>query len=209
MTKHVIISVKRAVLNWRSLLGVAMSALAVSSGLLGSPLGIPSQVWWGLAVFLMFVTACIGFYEAERERDSKRKVLPDMALEEVVCQIVGVSADRLFDYDNPQKVSDALLDIREKALLGAIDTWGRRDCNSMDLRFYPLDTVDRGSWAFRHIDYLAFMRDRLCALGVASGQPREFRVSDIHMNRDQVDRTWPKKPMRRFNLGWPVRKAAA
>lgn len=206
MTKHILISIKRAALNWRSLLGLAMSALAVLSGLLGSPLGIPSPVWWGLAVFLMFVTACIGFYEAEKERDSKRKVLPDMPLQDVVAHIVGVPVDRLFNDDNPQKVSNALCDIREKALLDAISTWGRRDCNSMDLRFYPLNTIDRTWWENLHIDYLAFMRDRRCALGAWSGQLL-FRTSDIHMNQEQVLKAWPKKPSG-LQFGWQRRKAA-
>ncbi len=209
MTSHAFTSIRRAALGWRSGFSLASGAVAGLFGLLGWPAVVPSVVWWGVALALMFVTAWRGYYEAERERDHKRKPLPDMPLVDVVAQIIGTPADKLFDEGNPQKVSDALCDIREKALLDAISTWGRRDCNSMDLRFYPLNTIERAAWENLHVDYLAFMRDRRCALGDWSGQPTAYKLSDIHMNRDQVDRVWPKKAVRRFDVGWPGRKAAA
>src|SRR6516165_248524 len=63
---------------------------------------------------------------AQREA-SQAKKQPTTPLAELVTHIVGT--DDLGKPGVPQMVSDALTAIREKASLGLLSTWGRRDAN--------------------------------------------------------------------------------
>jgi hypothetical protein len=186
--------------------GVVSGGIGSLSDYVGHAIVAPSWIWWGMAVCLLFLAACRAHWDLERERDKKHVPLPDIPLEEVVARVVGVRPSELFSDDNPQKTSDALGEIREKAGLGAVLCWGRRNAVHSNLIFYPREEIDREVWINAQIDYLKFIRDRKCDLGIANGQPTGNNYSDIHFNREQVDAVWPKRKQRMFSLRSPIVK---
>jgi hypothetical protein len=75
-----------------------------------------------------------------------------MPLIDVVKRIVG--SDDILVGENCSKTGEALLTIRERAHLGEVSVWARRDALTDDMTLYPLTLTARDYWDSFGIDYL-------------------------------------------------------
>jgi hypothetical protein len=208
---------------WASIVSlVLVGAGAVS----GHTLVLPGWAWALLATGCAFWIA----WRAERERynEKRSEIKCDTAIIEGVERIVGTRD--FSSADTPQKLSDALLALREKAHLGEITIWGRRDVKGRDLAWYPLSKIEHSYWDEYTIDYLTFTDDnkgitvpervagvlvyrnasdtrqkKIVAQKTISDSVNGVSVriySDLHLSRHQIDKIWPPRAAQRGRFGW-------
>ena len=105
----------------------------------------------------------------------------------VAERIVG-SKD-LFADGVPTKVGDALVKIRQQAVLGDLSTWGQKGGNRNDLD--PLERIPKEHWVNAHIDYLQYLKDERCATTTARlpGSPDQY--SNLQFDAREVSEMWP------------------
>jgi hypothetical protein len=179
--------------------GAVSTGLGLLSDFLGYPILVPSSVWWLLAVALLLVAAFRAHWELLKEREKNRNLSPTMSLQAVLQRIVG-SNDVFGPPGNPQRVSDALRDIRQKAVLRAITVWGRKNAN-LSLshpEIYPLQAIPCDYWEHVQIAYLEVLKDIRGKTELASRGPHTDTYADFHFDKHQIDEFWPARSKWRF-----------
>jgi hypothetical protein len=165
---------------------------------------VPVETWvlWVIAITALFVSAIRLQYRLDEAQAQTAIPVPDLTLLKLARQIIG--SDVLFQQGNAGKTGMALLSIREAALQGRIQVWGRKNVGSSDvLAVYPLQPIDRAYWEDAELDYLGFMGDQRGGaagkrdLSVLKAMPPKFY--DLHFNQRQANAVWPK-PKRRFKF---------
>jgi hypothetical protein len=188
-------SLKRVFSDVFAWAGALSTALGLGSDVLRTRLLVPSWVWWAAAVLLLFLTAVRAQWELHRERDKSRAPQPDLTLAELLERLAG-SRDPMAA---PQKISDALLCIRDKARLGLLAVWGRKDANMGHLEFYPLEPIPAEHWTPAHIDYLQYLGDERCKTSDAQIPGAAAHYADLHFDSVEIARAWP---MARRRFAW-------
>lgn len=128
--------------DWRSVVGLLALLFAVFESMIGLSPYVPAWIWWLAAV----VSPHWELFDSERKKfaEKKEKIQPDMALEAVVKRIIGT--EKILEGDNCGKTFDALLQIRDRAHLGEIAVWGRKDPHCSDLALSPVTQIAAEYW---------------------------------------------------------------
>jgi hypothetical protein len=191
MLGSVFSATKRAYSHYSSWIGVVSALVGVLNDALGRQLLLPTTGWWLIAIGATGFTAVQIQWELDEERDQTRKPEPTVSLEKLIEHIVGTND--MGQQGVPQKTADALVAIREKARLGLLSTWGRKDANQSNLSFYPLEPIDAGQWTHAHIDYLEYLKTTTCASQNATLPGATDHYSDLHFDEKQVEKLWRRK----------------
>jgi hypothetical protein len=205
MFMGIINALKRIGSHLSSWVSGASTAVGLVSGVSETKLILPSYVWWVVAVGAIFFTAIRIQMELDEEKKKRRKPQPSVPLQTLIERIVGDSNWGATGV--PQKTSDTLVAIREKARLGVLSAWGRNGANQSHLSFYPLEPIPEQHWTNAHIDYLEFLKDSKCATTNAKhpGSPNHY--SDIHFDSVEVEAAWPTKKRPKFKWQSPLVRA--
>ena len=186
----------RAVTRLSTVIGIITTAIGFASDLSGIKFVLPSWVWWLIAICATLFTAA----RIQMELDSQKagKKVPSVTLAQLVERIVG--SNDLHAAGVPTKIGNALKEIRQKALLGGLSTWGQKGGNRND-DYDPLERIPSEHWTNAHIDYLQYLKDKRCATTNARhpGSPEQY--SNIHFDVSEVDEMWPVSRQKlRFRL---------
>jgi hypothetical protein len=182
---------------------------------------LPGWAWFSIA----FVAAISITVRAEWKsyQDKHAKIEPDMPLANAVARIIG-SSD-LFGGDNPNKTDAALLSLAEKAHLGLIKIWGRRDVSPRDYERTPRIDIPQAYWDEFATD-MAVLKDVRGRTWRMRGQPKTLVVpsgvghgnfketvpdkiyGDLYFSKVEIDRIWPA-PKARIRWQFPFRRTLA
>jgi hypothetical protein len=202
----------RAIKDWRLYAGVVTLAFAITASLVGHAIVLPAWIWWVAAVVSAYAIAVKAEWKLYQSRASA--VAPDMRLQDVLRHIIG--SDNLFGSDNPQRTADALFAVREKAHLGQVSAWGRRNVGVQELAAYPLTPIPSEYWEEFGIGYLALLRDLRGETERAEGpdlspdfvlySKPDVIYRDLWFCRSQVRKSWPLQKARlNWRLPWEIR----
>jgi hypothetical protein len=165
---------------------------------------VPSWVWWGIAIALLFVTAIridMKLLDAQRRKSPES----NMPLQEVVHRITGYSSPSEDGGNAGQIISNAFCTIREFALQGHLAVFARRDVNMSDLNLYPRELIPSDFWDTHHIGYIEYMQDRRGAMTRVRVGGEDRRYKDLYFDRAQIDARWSAP---RLVIDWrsPIRR---
>jgi hypothetical protein len=203
---------------------IVLFYLSARMGLSGSEDHPPAWLVALLASIFVGIEVLRSIYQlyvrerTQREALQTRNTMPSTTLAELVSRVVGTD-----DWGAaPQKVSNALIAIREKAASGSLSTWGKNESSprvpegfradpEADLRAYS--PIPKRHWTTAHIDCAEFLKDFRCATTDAKSPGAKnysspFRpadhYSDLHFDENEVENVWPTKRQRKFKWQSPI-----
>ena len=191
MIGSVFSATKRAYSHYSSWIGVVSALVGGANEVFGKQLLLPTTAWWLIAIGATAFTAVQIQWELDKERDKSRTPEPTVSLAKLVEHIVGTND--MGQQGVPQKTSDALVAIREKARLGLLSVWGRKEAHQSNLNFYPLEPINAAFWSGAHIDYLEYLKTTTCSTDDATSGHLHEHYADLHFDEKQVEKLWPKK----------------
>jgi hypothetical protein len=202
MLQAVIACLKRVFSDVSTWGGALSGAVGWLSDLIGRPLLLPSWAWWLLAVLLVFIAACRAHWELLKIQNANPEA--DMKLEDAVARITGVAdipaaARASYSTVEPQ-VRSALDEIRQRALLGQIQAFGRTSSFMGKSSAGPLDKIPQSHWKKYEIKALDFLADKRGYIGPDSGSSNDEPFSDIYFSSAQISQRWPPP---RHKIKWP------
>jgi hypothetical protein len=192
-------------IRWPAVLFVLATVL-VGVGVAGAQQALPIERYsalWTVATWGGFggaaVALCAGSWLYFSQLHHPH---PDLALRAFVDGWLG-NEHWAEDPDATLKAThQAFTELQQKARLGSITVWGRKNCLFGDT--VPLSVIPPDFWDRNTLDYLHLLsgaddsRGRTESLGRGGDS-----YSDIYLNQAEAKRTWPK-PRRRFVLRSPI-----
>jgi len=171
---------------------------------IGFDVPLPAWVWWVLALASLSWAQFEAFRQVRSERNALRHPEPDMSLSKVVRRILGT--EDVWEADKIGPAGKALDAIRQKAVLGSVTIWGRRDCAEGHEANVPLVPIPKETWDVYQIDFMEFMKNEKGATDSARIGLPTMKYHDLFLNGGQVALVWPekRKPIR---LQWPIKRA--
>lgn len=167
--------------------------------------GILRFVWiWGIPLGLI----ALGAYFFRRRssdlpplppasQEPPAQISPDMRLHEFVEKRIESEMFAHFKEGNISKIGALLTDIREKARLGQITIWGRKNCPKGQTNI-PRSAIPADSWDALYIDLLDYLEDRPTGAGQAKSgsiiMQQQYRYSDIWLNKWQTNQVYGLLP---------------
>ena len=84
-------------------------------------------------------------------------------------------------------------DIRQRAVLGTIQVWGRENC-PIGQRHTPITLIPEAHWKVAQIDAVEFLSDAETRRSrtEATRFTDQTYYSDLHLNHRQIDEAWPQ-----------------
>jgi hypothetical protein len=170
---------------------------------------IPAWVWWIGAIVLLFVTAVHLEHELKKAREKGAKPEPDMSLAQVIVRMTGASEPQSLRLQLPRladSVTDALVEIREKASLNLISVWGRKGTPAaipISESSVPKVLIPKEHWQDFHISFPEFMKDQRGRTRTTDG----FAYFDLWFNKAEIDQFWPATKRRTSQFQNPIQWA--
>jgi hypothetical protein len=187
----------RVVISIYGLLSAASSSLGILKQLGLEVIPLPSWVWALAAFAFLFAAACKIEWELEQERNKNPQ--PDISLHEVVARIIG-PYDLIGSQSDADRIQLALDEVRDRANLGLVTVWGRREDASKYESKNPRDIVPKNFWTDYPIDYISFVKRLPPRIGPTNRRGEAF--FHLQLNETQVDKVWPKKEKLVWRLPW-------
>ena len=172
----------RSIRDLRAWIGIVGLVLAGANAVTGTTIIIPTWGWLLIAVAGAFSLAVRAEWKIYQDRVAT--ITPDMKLVDVVKLIVG--SDDILVGENCSKMGEALLTLRERAHLGAIAVWGRKNMLAEDTSLYPRVPIATDYWEDFGIEYLDFIRDMNGKTKRVRGEPKREVVPNITMHTQPV-----------------------
>jgi hypothetical protein len=115
--------------------------------------------------------------------------LPDTPLGKFVDdQLVSIN-----EIDYLEAVGALFSDIRQRAVLGTIQVWGRENC-PIGQRHTPITLIPEAHWKVAQIDVEEFLSDAETRRSRTEASRLVDRTyySDLHLNHRQIEEAWPQ-----------------
>jgi hypothetical protein len=164
-------------------IGIAFAAFGFLKAGLGFDIPMPSRFWWTAALVTLFVSQHRVYRDLYRQYEAILSPESDCTLAQAVDQIVASNPND----GRSTKVSNALVQLRQKARLDLISVWARAG-REIDP---PLKPVGAEIWDTQRFDYLAYLKDQKGQLEPTKPHAWADYI-DFHFNREQIARCWPK-----------------
>jgi hypothetical protein len=188
---------RRLFVLWRStvevvnqkttLIAATATAFAAMQQISGRTI-FPTWIWWAAAILLLFVSSVLLQWQLMTEREQHKMPEPTLDLSSAIAKILGI--DDPATSGSSTALSQVVTEIREKASLGQLTVWGRKNANVSRLSFYPLEPIPSSHWSSTHIDFLEFSKDPKCATQNARHPGSSDQYSDLHFDLGEIDARW-------------------
>jgi hypothetical protein len=195
---------RRLFVLWRStvevvnqkttLIAATCAAFAVMQQISGRTI-FPTWIWWAAALALLFVSSVLLRRQliVERqqliaEREQRKTPEPTLDLSSAIAKILGTEDPAILG--SSTALSQVVTEIREKASLGQLSVWGRKNAKASRLSFYPLEPIPSSHWSSTHIDFLEFSKDPKCATQNARHPGSPDQYSDLHFDLEEISDRW-------------------
>jgi hypothetical protein len=149
---------------------------------------LPTWIWWLAAIILLFVSAVSLQWRLFAEREQHKTPEPTDDLSTVIARVLGTDDPSILE--SSTALSQVVTEIREKASLGQLSVWGRKNAKANRLSFYPLEKIPASHWSLTHIDFLEFSKDPKCATQDARHPGSPDQYSDLHFDLGEVNARW-------------------
>ena len=188
---------RRLFVLWRStvevvnqkttLIAATATAFAVMQQISGRTI-FPTWIWWVAALALLFVSSVLLQRQLITARGQHKTPEPTLDLSSAITTILGI--DDPSTSGSSTALSQVVTEIREKASLGQLSVWGRKNAKASRLSFYPLEAIPSSHWSSTHIDFLEFSKDPKCATQNARHPGSSDQYSDLHFDLEEVNARW-------------------
>jgi hypothetical protein len=149
---------------------------------------VPTWIWWMAAVGLLFLSAVLLQRQLFRDRERLKISKPTHDLASLIAKICGT--DDPAALGSSTALSHAAIEIREKASLGILSVWGRRNAKASNLSFYPLESIPPSHWSSSYINFLDYLKDPKCATQNARHPGSREQYSDLHFDLEEISVLW-------------------
>lgn len=194
---------------------LAIAAFLISCGLVGLQQLFTGErfddYWRALSLLTLPIGIPLGMYGLYRFRaDRSVNIDPDMGLHQYVGYRLGIDWQDWNDTSNDRSkeiingTASVLRELGGKARLSRITVWGRKDDATGVI--VPLSPIPPEDWDQFQIDFLELLdgRDNRTVRAVSPyARTAHVFYTDIHLNRKQVEQTWPK-PRRKARFQSPI-----
>jgi hypothetical protein len=188
---------RRPFVLWRStievvnqkttLIAATATAFAVMQQISGRTI-FPTWIWWTAALVLLFVSSVLLQRQLITEHAQHKKPEPTVDLSTAIAKILAIEDPSTLG--SSTALSQVVTEIREKASLGQLSVWGRKNVKPNRLSFYPLEPIPFSHWSSTHIDFLEFSKDPKCATQNARHPGSSDQYSDLHFDLREVNARW-------------------
>lgn len=161
-----------------AVVGGITGTIGLIADLSGKQIVFPTWVWWLIALGATLITAVRIQMELDRKN---RKLLPNVALKELVEWIVG----DLGQEGAYTKIGRTLIDIRQQMLLGQLSTWGRVSPHE------PLEPIPLEHWQVAQFEYLDYLRDPKSPTKAARHPGPTEKYWDVHFDATEAREVFP------------------
>jgi hypothetical protein len=178
---------RRLFVLWRStvevvnqkttLIAATAAAFAAMQQISGRTI-FPTWIWWAVALILLFVSSVLLQWQlmTEREqliveREQHKTPEPTLDLSSAIAKILGTEDPATLG--SSTALSQVVTEIREKASLGQLSVWGRKNAKASRLSFYPLEPIPSSHWSSTHIE-ISWNSQK------TRNAPRKTRVIPVH-----------------------------
>ena len=188
-------------------IGIVANTLALWGLVRGREVGLPLEAWFVLSAFALLVAPLWPYHRLHKTIEGLTKQEPDLRIADFVSA-------RLGEGDILEQVNPYLTDlygllhaVRERAVLGVIRVWGRRNCMPGLEDNVPRSEIRAKEWEeFElQIDALKFAQD---PRGEAQSIERPNRLRsqyyDLWLLRAEADTYFPLPRRRRWRWQWPL-----
>jgi hypothetical protein len=189
---------------WRVLsdIGGALGALLTIFGIFAEAMEwrivMPNWGWIALGALLLFITACKIEMELMEECEKNRKPEPNLPLAAVLKRITGFDSVMPLSGEQPGKAdatANALIEIRQKAVLGKLSVFARRGDRPILAHQdpSPLLALPVDIWNDHEIYYLALLTDSRGQIRKQFQRDETVEYSDVWFDTIQLKEVWPEK----------------
>jgi hypothetical protein len=187
---------RRLFVLWRSTVEVVnqkttlIAATAVAFAIMQQISGrtiFPTWIWWAAAIILLFASSVLLQWQLITEHEQLKIPEPTLDLSSAIAKILSSDDPATL---GSTALSQVVTEIREKASLGQLSVWGRKNAKTSRLSFYPLEPIPSSHWSSAHIDFLEFSKDPKCATQSARHPGSPDQYSDLHFDLEEITACW-------------------
>jgi len=191
---------------WAIVIGFVFGLIGAFKDMTSLDIPIPAWVWWAGFVGTLFGSQFWAFWSLYKEQQRSPATTPNFTFKELLARTIGegsLLSDENYSKAKLESVFRLAKEIREYAIQGHIQVWGRKDAELLR-DSQPRTEIARDFWSSGKIEGLESLQDYKGKAEKKYPNGNVDRYWDLAFVRHQVVVLW-RKPRLKYSVCSPLK----